>query len=294
MFSASGFSASVGTATGRIVLDISQLQQAAQMARQIGQQMDRAFAGIDAGARRGGLGFRTLADGVGKLRGELAALSLASGATTGLGLNAARDFRNYTIAFRQFVGTQQEAEKLTNRLIEQAGKYGLEWRGVLELSRALAPNLEDGVDGLDRMISQAARLRSIFPTAVRGSETIALAEFVAGQTTSLQRRFNINPDVINAAKEQFADVNEQLEYILDRYGATEEAALEMADAFTGVRNEVQLLLGEGFRPLFEQLRPILQQFREMLAATRQVHPGLLQFAAGMTAITAVTAPALLL
>jgi hypothetical protein len=164
----------------------------------------------------------------------------------------------------------------------------------LQLGRAILPSLQGNTLELDKWISRAARLRSLFPTAQRGSETIAISEFLAGQTNSIRRRFNIPDNVIEEAASKFSDLGQQLDFILEKRGATEEAAVGMANAFVGVRNELTLLLAQGFTPLFQMLQPVLARFREFLTAMRESQPGFLAAGAGFTALVAAGVPALLL
>lgn len=283
-----------GYARGVVELDISQLERAAAHARALGQAFESALGNVSNGAARAQSTFQQLTAGITSLRGELLTIGAGAGLLTGLGLSGAQNLRAYTIAFRQLTSSQKEAVELTNRLITLANQYGLEWEGVQQLGRALLPSLKDGAKELDGWIIRAARLRSLFPAATRGSETIAIQEFLAGQNTSLARRFNVPISLINEATSKFSDLGQALDYILERRGATEEAALAMANSFTGVRNELQLLLAQGFMPLFEFLRPILATFREWVSTVRETQPELLAAGAGLTALTAAGIPAVLM
>ena len=294
MLPAMGGGSSMGQATGSIVLDTSQLAQAVATARGLAQQLNQAMNQAGTGATRANTGFAQMATNLRSVNTELLAIGAGAGLLTKLGLDGAMSLRNYTIAFRQFVGSQKEAVALTNQLIDAANKYGLEWEGVAQLGRALLPSLKEGTKDLDGWISRAARLRSLFPTAPRGSETIAISEFLAGQSVSLQRRFNIPANVIQDAASKFKDLGQQLDYILERRGATEEAAVAMANAFVGVRNELTLLLAQGFTPLFQALQPVLKSFRDFLTMLRETHPGAVTAGAGLIALAAAGVPALLM
>ena len=289
-----GGGAQMGTASGVITLDTSQLALAVQAAKTLARSLEQAFGQAGQSATRANTGFAQMATSLRSVNTELLAIGAGAGLLTKLGLDGALNLRNYTIAFRQFVGSQKEAETLTNRLIDAANKYGLEWEGVAQLGRALLPSLKGGAQELDGWISRAARLRSLFPSAARGSETIAISEFLAGQTRSLSTRFNVPLNVIEDAKSKFTDLGQAFDYILERRGATEEAAVAMANAFVGVRNELTLLLAQGFTPLFQALQPVLKSFRDFLTMLRETHPGAVTAGAGLIAFAAAGAPALLL
>lgn len=286
--------ANMGVATGTITLNTSQLAQAVATARGLAQQLNQAMNQAGAGATRANTGFAQMAANLRSVNTELLAIGAGAGLLTKLGLDGAMNLRNYNIAFRQFVGSQKEAEALTNRLIEAANRYGLEWENTVQLGRALLPSLKEGAKDLDSWISRAARLRSLFPTATRGSETIAISEFLAGQTTSLERRFNVPRGLVDEAVAKFKDLGQALDYILERRGATEEAAVAMANAFVGVRNELTLLLAQGFTPLFQALQPVLKSFRDFLTMLRDTQPGAVTAGAGLITLAAAGAPALLL
>lgn len=289
-----GGGANLGVASGVIQLDTSQLALAVQTARSLAQSLQAAMNQAGTGTNRANTGFAQMAANLRSVNTELLAIGAGAGLLTKLGLDGAMNLRNYTIAFRQFVGSQKEAVALTNQLIDAANKYGLEWEGVAQLGRALLPSLKGGAKELDGWISRAARLRSLFPSAARGSETIAISEFLAGQTRSLSTRFNVPLNVIEDAKSKFTDLGQAFDYILERRGATEEAAVAMANAFVGVRNELTLLLAQGFTPLFQALQPVLKSFREFLTNLRETNPALTTAGAGLIAFAAAGAPALLL
>lgn len=286
--------ASMGVASGTIQLDTSQLALAVQTARSLAQSLQHAMNQAGNGSTRANNGFAQMAANLRSVNTELLAIGAGAGLLTKLGLDGAMSLRNYNIAFRQFVGSQKEAEALTNRLIAAANKYGLEWEGTVQLGRALLPSLKEGAKDLDAWVSRAARLRSLFPTAPRGSETIAISEFLSGQNTSIQRRFNIPASLIQEATSKFQDLGQAMDYILERRGATEEAAVAMANAFVGVRNELTLLLAQGFTPLFQALQPVLKSLRDFLTMLRDTQPGAVTAGAGLIALAAAGAPALLL
>lgn len=289
-----GGGANMGQATGTITLDTTHLAAAVAAARALAQQLQQAMNATGSSAARVTGGFNQMTASLRDVRGELLAIGAGAGLLTKMGLDGALNLRNYTLAFKQFVVSQKEAINLTNRLIDAANKYGLEWEGVAQLGRALLPSLKDGEKSLDAWISRAARLRSLFPAAPRGSETIAISEFLAGQFTSISRRFNVPMSVINEARQKFTDLGQALDYILDRRGATEEAAQGMANSFVGVRNELSLLLATGFTPLFQMLQPVLASMRQFASGLRETSPGLTAAAAGMIALTAAAAPTVLI
>jgi len=290
----SGGGENLGNAHGTITIDTSQAAQAAQSMRTIGRQMEQSMSGLRGAAAQAQSAFNTVAQGVQSLRAELTALSLATGAVTAFGLNAARDLRAYTVAFRTLLGSQKESERAMRTLTDTANEFGLELESTLQLGRALLPILQGNTAELENWVKRAALLRSIFPVAQRGAETRAIAEFLAGQTVSIQRLFNIPPELIQQAQASFQDYGAQLDFILQRMGATEQGAREMADQFVSLTNELKLTLAVGFTPLFREMQSGLRTFREWLEQLRETNPALLHAGAGFTAFVALATPALLI
>ncbi len=290
---AMGGRATLGQATGSIVLDLSQLKGAQLAVQQVGQQMQVALSGIPQTAQQGVSSVAKLGEGIRSLRTELTAVGAASGLLAGFGINEARNLRNYTVAFRSLVGSQQEALKVMQGLEDSANKFGLDLGEVFQLGRSLLPILKGNTSELDKWVLRAAELRSVFPAAQTGGETRAIAEFLAGQTMSLQRLFNIPPALIAQAKAQFSDLGDQLDFILAKMGATEASALQMANGFQSLKNSISLLLATGFGPLFERLNANALSMAHWLDQLRATNPELLNLGAGITAGTAAAAASIL-
>jgi hypothetical protein len=192
------------------------------------------------------------------------------------------------------VSTEEEANALMRQLADSANEFGLEIGGVFSLAGTLLPLLEGNVEATAEWVERAARLRAVLPTAQQGAEIRAISEYLSGQTVSLQRLFNIPPNIILEAKAQFTDAGEQIDYILQRMGATEEAARAMADPLVSVKNELKLIAAVGFEPILQKLREILPEFRQWLENIRETHPEILSIGAALVTAAAVGAPLLLL
>lgn len=301
----------LGNAHGSITLDVSDLQRAEQVSRSVGRNIEQNLNGIGRGAgaaetgfNRAGQSIRTFGnsitqslssanDALRSFRGELVALGAGAGLTLGFGLRAAQDIRAARIRLSQFVETEQEANQLMNMLADSAGEFGLEINGVLSLAGTLLPLLEGNVEATNEWVLRAARLRTVLPTAQQGAELRAISEYLSGQTVSLQRLFNIPPSIIQEAKAQFQDAGDQIDYILNRMGATEQAARDMADPLVSVKNELKLIASTGFSPILERLREILPGFRAWLQTLRETRPEILEIGGAFVTAVAIAAPMLL-
>lgn len=275
----------LGNAHGVITIDTSQPKQAAVTLRRVGRNMGEAFKPIQTGINR------VRAD-IKKMNREILAIGAGASITAALGLDAARDVRNYRIQFESLLKDEKEAAEVMRSLTDQANKFGIEVNEVWQLGRSLIPVLEDGAESLDVWVKRAALLASTNPLKGTTDAVRAIQEFLAGQPISLQRLFNIDPNLIKQAQSQFEDVGEQLDFILGKMGATEEGAEAMANEFVSLRNEIKQALAVGFTPLLETLGPIVRQFTELITQLRETNPEILSFGAGLISVVAVGAPLL--
>lgn len=282
-----GFGASLGTARGSLQIDTSHLERLRMTVRGVAGDVRAQFNTI-------GQSVQSTMETVRKLRTELTALSLGAGAGTVFGLNAARDLRNYRVAFSQLVTDQQRANELMGQLTRRANEFGIEVTEVWQLGRALLPVLKGNTAELDEWVKRAALLASTNPLKGTADAARAIQEYLAGEIRSIQHLFNIDPNLIREAQAQFSDLGEQMDYILTRMGATEEGARAMADAWVSVRNELKLAAATGFTPLLQALQPALTEFRQWLQALRESNPELLALGSGLVALAAVGLPTVLM
>ena len=280
-----GGGASLGNAQGVITIDTSLAQRAAVTLRRVGHDMGEAFKPVQTTINR-------LRGDLRSMGREITALGAGAGITAALGLNAARDVRNYRIQFEALLKDEQKADEVMRSLTDQANKFGIEVNEVWQLGRSLIPVLEDGAESLDVWVKRAALLASTNPLKGTTDAVRAIQEYLAGQTISLQRLFNIDPNLIEDAQKQFEDVGEQLDFILGRMGANEDAAKAMANEWVSLKNEIKMALAQGFTPLLETLGPVVRQFTEMLTELRETNPEILSFGAALISIVAVGAPLL--
>lgn len=238
-------------------------------------------------------GLKNVGKGINVVRGELVALGAGAAVLGKIGLDGAKSIRNYRVSFSNLLGDEKQANDLMRQLTTQANDFGIEVEEVWQLARALLPSLQGNVGALDDFVKRAALIASTNPLKSTADAARAIQEYLAGQTISLQRLFNVDPNLIEEAQNRFRDVGEQLDFILGRMGATEEGARAMADGFVSVKNELKLVLAEGFTPLFQAIQPGLTKFREFLSNLRENHPEVLKLGAAFIVATAAVTPMIL-
>lgn len=297
----------LGTASGRIIIDISDVNRSAVDVRRASGEMERAFEGVGSAAQRGistaSGAIRQFGKDVQSLRGELAAIGLAGAAFVKLGLDSANSMRGTRVQLTAMLGSQEKATALMARMRDLADKYGLDMKEVNATAAALLPVLKGNTTELDKWVSRAARLSTKGPLA--GTEaaaknaTRAIGEFVAGQERSLQMLFNIAPNLIHEAVSQAGgDRGKALDIILAKIGATEQAAEEMGKGWTGAMNRMSnattQALDQAFTPLIDEFFvPGLNTLTEWLKTIQETNPQVLELGAGFATAAAVGAPFLL-
>jgi len=280
-----GMMGGLGHAHGSISIDTSLAERAAVTIKRVGRDMGESFKSLQTSVNR-------LGSDIKAMNRELMAIGAGAGLVTAFGLNAARDVRNYRVQFRALLKDEQEADRVMRSLTDQANDFGIEVNEVWQLGRSLIPVLEDGAESLDQWVTRAALLASTNPLKGTTDAVRAIQEYLAGQTISLQRLFNIDPNLIAEAQAQFEDVGEQLDFILGQMGANEDAARAMANEWVSLRNEIKMALAEGFTPLLETLAPLVRRFTNLLQNLRETNPEILSFGAGLITVVAVGAPLL--
>ena len=283
---------SLGSARGAIIINTSQAQQAAAQMRSVGQQIAQSMQPAQAGVQSFG-------NALNQLRGQIAAIGIAAVAFSRQGLFDADTIRSYRIQFTALLGDQQTAISQMESLTEQANLFGGSLESFFALGRTLLPVLAAVGGELDDWVERAARLASTDPLQGIQGAIIAIREFTAGQARSLRERFEIPITLVRQAREQFTDVGQQMDFILEKMGATRAASVEIAEGLRGswqqVRNELMLTLAVGFTPIMEQgIIPLLQATRDFLRELRETNPELVQMAANFTVAVAAVAPLLLL
>lgn len=279
--------ATLGNAYGAIIIDTSQAEGAVGTMRRVGREIQGAFGGA-------GRGVQQLARDIRAMRGEIIAIGAAAAGISLFGYQEARNLRNYRVVFSQLTGSMRGSVDLMRQLTDRANEFGLNIGEAFELAQVLYPTLEDGAAQLDEWVVRAARIKALNPFKQTSDALRAIQEYIAGQPRSLQFLFNVNPALIQEAREQFEGLGEQIDYILERRGVTVDVARATADAWISVKNEIQLVIAQGFLPLFQAVQPILRDVAQFLQMLGDTHPRLLTFAAGITALVAAAAPLTLL
>lgn len=230
-----------------------------------------------------------------QLQQVLIGLSISAGVVTRSALESADRLARFEASFRAILGSEQKVANLMEAIAESTEKFGLNLAETRQLARGLLPILGDNVDRIQEFVEQAARLGTL-PSVGGGKAALrAIQELAAGQTRSIIQLFNIPPDVVNQAKAQFSDLGDQLDFILNAVGATEEAALSMANSWEAssnrMRNAVSEFLARGIQPLITKgIAPLARGIARFFDLMRTEAPVLSTALVTLVALTAVLGP----
>lgn len=298
----SGAGTALGTARGSIVINTASLSQAAQTARSVGQQINRALGGISQGAQSAENALGRVSRGIGRLRGELTALGVASDLLAGLGLRTAGSFEEAEIQLSGMVGGLREARVLMDDLRKRAAAAGVPFSDMLAVATRLLPTMQGNTEELEQWYDLTRRVAVLNQREGLAGAAFAINEALTSGGTdlvSLTERFNISRVQLRAAlQETGGDFAAALDMVLVRMGITTQTADQMGQTFNAslrvARDAAVQLLAEGFTPLLQTMTPLLQRGAEWLGQLRETNPAAVRAGAGLVALAAAGAPALLL
>lgn len=293
---------SLGVARGAIEIDTSSLRSITGVARSVAADVGRQFGAIDTAAHRLQVRFLAVSRGIGQIKGELTGLSIGAGLLVGAGLRVAGAFEEADIKLSGMTGGLENAQKLSAELRKQAQAAGLPFQDMLNMATRLLPTLEGDTKELEKwydIVKRTAVLNA--QEGVTGAAFSINEALSSGGTdlVSLVERFNISRVKLRAAlAENGGDFRAALDQVLTTMGITTEVADRMGQSFNAsfrvAKDAALQLLAEGFTPLLQILTPLLQGAARWLAQLRETSPALVGIGAGLTTITALGAPTLLL
>lgn len=283
----------LGVASGKVVIDTSQLQSqrgiVVTAARQMGTAIQQSFVGSTSAVKTFGRQLQSESARIQKMRGELLALGAAGGAFAGIGIKAAEGLRATEIRLKAITGDEKEAVQIMGQLEKAATRFSLPVGQTQAAITSLIPSLEDGTQNLDRWVGLIARLSTLNPGEGIEGATFAIREALSSGGTdlvSLAERFNISKKDLRAAVEETGNFADGLDLVLNKMGATQGAAEAMGKSVTGAARRAtdafQRAAGVALEPYLNTLADIIGQGANFLNGLRQTNPELLHLAGGLS------------
>jgi hypothetical protein len=294
--------AMLGTATGAIRIDTSDVERAGTVTKASVKQITDAFEKIGAGANKTKSPLMGLVNDIDKVKGELIGLSAAAGGLTAIGLTTAGNLQVARVQLSGLLGGLQQSTAYTEALRKKAAAAGMPFNEMLKIATTLLPALKGNTDELDRYANIADRLAVLKPEmgAAGAAEALRLAVGSGGEELGrLGRTFGIaSNELQDALKQTGGDLAAALDLVLNKMGATNAAAEEMdrtwPETLARTKDAAGQLLATGFTPLLNTLTPMIEQATQFAMQLQQTNPEMLSMAAGALAITAAGGPLLLM
>lgn len=294
--------AALGVARGAIEISTASLHNVVATVRAVAAEVSRQFGAINTAAHHLQVRFLAVSRGIGQIRGELTGLGIGAGLLSGLGVKTAASFEEAEIMLRGMAGGAKQATALVAALRQQAQAAGLPFADMLQVARRLLPTFQGNTKELERWYGIAQRLAVLNPTEGVTGAAFSINETLVSQgadLVSLADRFNVSKAQFRAELAANGDdIYQAFDVVLDRMGITNQTVKEMGKTFNAsfrvAKDAALQLLAEGFTPLLQILTPLLQGTARWLAQLRETSPALVGIGAGLTTITALGAPTLLL
>lgn len=250
-----------------------------QEANQAREQADALAASLDTAGNSARYG---LAQGLGDAAIAATALYAVFAAQ---GIGVANEVQRTELLFRQLSGSEEAAARNMAILREMSQRTKQPFLGLVDAANQILPALRGGNAELDETLSLMQRLAILDPAQGQQGAAIALREFLSGETTSLQRRFELERSTLNAIKtstegDPRARIRALTEYIEQRTGLTEQAMERLGDegffAFERLADAGRQLLDHVFRPLLNNgVLPLIDGIVHLADVIRGIDPGLL-------------------
>lgn len=238
----------------------------------------KAFAKTDLGQ---------LQQGLQRLAGAFAPISLAAGGLVAAGLAAGLRVQRLTALIRILSGTQEKAAARMEELRSIAERTGQSFLSVAESAEAILPAIGRNNVDLGKTLSLVQRLAVLDPTQGAQGAAFAIRELLSGEYISLAKRFELPrkalQDLLEEAQGAPDKIIEGLDKLVSGLGLTQESFEEMGKsgllAFSRLQGVVTEALATAFSPLLNNVvLPLVTKFADLVQTLNETNPQLLQTA----------------
>lgn len=189
-------------------------------------------------------------------------------------------FEQYVTTITVMAGSQEKANlylEVMRRLAQETGRSMSE---MVQMGQPFVRFAEGSSLALEKLMKAAMMLQALKPQAGPLAAMIAITEALSGQFRSLQYRFEISKDRIQAVLDEGYVGVEALIEVLRREGATWDLVTAQANTFLGALTTIKGVAADFFRLLgqgiFKELRDDLISVRDWLRANEEAIFGLAQ------------------
>jgi hypothetical protein len=218
----------------------------------------------------------SLSESIERAQWTLTGFAVAGAAVAAVGIRAADSARLLTVQYEQLAGSAGAGARLMTRVENAVREMNAPVRQSQRDFLGLIPAVQASGENLEDYINLALRLQTLNPTQGLEGSVFAIREaLVSGGTdlVSLSERFNIPRKMLRELTEQTGSFSAALDIVLNRYGATTEAAQANSRSISvltaQIRDTVNRVLEKTFAGALELVSKGLQTFNDLLENTPQ-------------------------
>jgi hypothetical protein len=301
----------LGVARGAIQIDVSGVSAARQVVEKESRAMGSAFDTLQkqmqrtTGSNKAAFGLdpqvpRNYARGLQEAGTAMVGLSIAGGSMAVVGLRISGQINAIKNRFEGLAGSQKQASVLMEQITKRANDLGVPARAAQAAFAGLVPSIKGGREELDRYIGLTARLATLNQNEGTAGAAFSIREALSSGGTdlvSLSERFNLPRKALRDLIKETGDFGTALDIILNRFGATEEAARKQGKSLEATasraREAFENALAAGIQPFRDGLTGILQVVTDVFNTLQKDAPILLTVATGFAGIVATAGAAAL-
>jgi hypothetical protein len=301
----------LGVARGAIEISTTGVTTARQVVEKEARAMGDAFDKLQkqmqrtTGGNKAAFGLdpqvpRNFARGLQEAGTAMVGLSIAGGSVAVVGLRISGQINAIKNRFEGLAGSQKQASVLMEQITKRANDLGVPARAAQQAFAGLIPSIKGGREELDRYIGLTARLATLNQNEGTAGAAFAIREALSSGGTdlvSLAERFNLPRKALRDLIQETGDFGKALDIILNRFGATEEAARKQGKSLEATasraREAFENALATGIQPFRDGLTSILQVVTDVFNTLQKDAPILLTVATGFAGIVATAGAAAL-
>lgn len=271
------FGKGLGTSTGRLVIDVSQLYRAESVVLSVAGSMNKAFAGLETDFFDKGT-----------------AAGLAAGVSAAIAVT--QRVKTLTAVFKTLAKDEQVAVTYLGQLRNMADEAKMSYLELLDGANNLIPIIRTYNLDFEKTIKLAQQLAAYDPAQGFLGAGIGIREFVSGDIISLQRRFEINRAVLNNIMDQsngnMSVAIGLLQEYINKIGVSEQDLIDLGQqgifVFQRLSSSIQEALSFTFTPILDGfIVPLIDGFSRILDLVSTLDPMLASM--GSRAVTGLMA-----
>lgn len=290
-------SSTTNVATGRIVIDTTQIRHAVTEMQRYSKQMAETMVVMNnnvVGLTRSLESMSNKTKSVTNSQKEFLSIqNLIAASFAPSALKISNNFARLEFIMKRLVGNQKDAQEEMRRLKAFSEEVNQPYEEILHSATTLLPLLKGTNVELQDAVSLAIRLSELDPMQGISGASIAIREFLSGEYLSLVRRFELDRSKLREIVDESGNDPVKRLMLLNQYmteiGYGPDMLKEMEAAgigtFDSMTDSIKQMIDKGFRPLRDEyILPTLRFIRDMAREMDKLDPAFLTSLVGAASI----------